>query len=176
VLLPVWAKQTGAGAGTLGLVFATMSGASVIGALVAAKWGERIPRFRMYVVAFLVAGLPRFVVLAVGAPLGLVLGVSVVAGVFSGFLNPILGAVFFERIPAHLTGRVSSLSTSLCFALMPLGGLVGGLLVSGFGLSPALLAVGAAYLLATMAPLVVPSFRAMDRPATAASERRPVEV
>jgi hypothetical protein len=49
------------------------------------------------------------------------------------------------------------------WSLMPLGGVLGGLLVSGIGLSPALLAVGFAYLVATMAPALIPSFRGMNR-------------
>ena len=72
--------------------------------LIAAAWGERIPRFRTYLIAFLVTGLPRFVVMAVDAPLWVIVAVFVVGGFASGFLNPILGAVFFERIPAALVG------------------------------------------------------------------------
>ena len=94
---------------------------------------------------------------------GAVLAVCVVGGFASGFLNPILGAVFYERIPAHVYGRVSSLASSLAWGLMPLGGLTGGLVVAGIGLSPGLLVIGIAYFAATMAPLVLPSFRAMDR-------------
>jgi hypothetical protein len=51
---------------------------------------------------------------------------------------------------------------------MPLGGLSAGLLVSSRGIVWALVVFGAAYFLATMAPVVVRSFRAMDqRPAVA---------
>jgi MFS family permease len=94
--------------------------------------------------------------------------VTAVAGAASGFLNPVLGAVIFERIPEPLLGRVSALNTAICWSLMPLGGVLGGLAVAGLGLSPALLVAGAAYLLATMAPVRSRSFRAMDeRPAVA---------
>jgi hypothetical protein len=51
----------------------------------------------------------------------------------------------------------------MCFALMPLGGLLGGLLVTGFGLPLALAACGAAYFLVTMAPALDPHWREMDR-------------
>ena len=163
VIVPVWALDTGYGAGLVGATFAVFAAGSVVGSLMAAAWGERIPRFRTYLIAFLVTGLPRFVVMAVDAPMPVIVAVFVVGGFASGFLNPILGAVFFERIPPHLVGRVSSLSTSVCFALMPLGGLLGGVLISGLGLSPALLVLGVAYFAATMAPAVLPSFREMDR-------------
>lgn len=167
VLAPVWAKESGAGVAVLGTLFAVMSGASVVGALVAARWGETLPRFRTYVVAFLVAGSPRFVVMALESPVWAVFAVTAVAGVASGFLNPILGAVILERIPAPLMGRVSSLNAAICWSLMPLGGVLGGLAVTGLGVSPALLVAGAAYLVTTMAPTRLPSFRRMDRaPAT----------
>ncbi len=163
VLMPVWARETGAGVAAIGLLFAVWSGASALSALAAAKWGHRIPRFATYVVAFLVTGLPRFVALALGAPLWLLVGIFAVGGFASGFLNPILGAVNYERIPPHLVGRVTSLGIALCWSLMPFGGLLGGLLVTGVGLNAALLVVGVAYLLATLTPLVVPSFREFDR-------------
>lgn len=163
VLAPVWAQESGAGVAVLGALFAVMSGASVLGALTAAKWGETLPRYRTYVIAFLVAGAPRFVVMASESPVWAVFVVTAVAGVAAGFLNPILGAVILQRIPAALLGRVSSLNTALCWSLMPLGGVLGGLAVTALGLSPALLVAGIAYAITTMAPTRVPSFRAMDR-------------
>jgi predicted MFS family arabinose efflux permease len=74
-----------------------------------------------------------------------------------------------------MMGRVTSLTTSLCWAGIPLGGVVGGLLVTAFGLAPALLACGAAYLLATMLPAVRPEWREIDRRA-APSASRPDQV
>jgi MFS family permease len=175
VLAPVWAKESGAGVAVLGTLFAAMSGASVLGALAAARWGETLPRFRTYVIAFLLAGAPRYVVMAAESPLWAVFGVTLLAGVASGFLNPILGAVILERIPAPLLGRVSSLNTALCWSLMPLGGVLGGLAVAGLGLSPALLVAGGVYLVTTMAPTRVPSFRRMDRPPVVDARTEPAE-
>ncbi|MFY9916512.1 MAG: MFS transporter [Nocardioidaceae bacterium] len=167
VLVPVWARDGGHGIGAVGLYFATWAAASVVGALLAAWLSTRLRRFETYVIAFLITGLPRFLVLAFGLPLPVVLGTAVVGGVASGFLNPILGAVIFERIPRPLLGRVTSLNSALCWSLMPFGGLVGGLLVTSFGLRPALVMVGLAYFVATMFPVVRPAFRDFDRrPAT----------
>lgn len=164
VLLPVWARDSGRTAAAIGLVLAVFAGASVLGSLVAAWWGERMPRYRVYVLAFLVTGAPRFVAFALDTPLWALLAVLVVGGFSSGFLNPILGAVYFERIPASMVGRVNSLSTSMAFALMPFGGLLGGALIAGLGLDPALLVVGLAYFLVTVGPAVaVPGYRDMDR-------------
>jgi MFS family permease len=163
VLVPVWAKHTEGTPTAVGWVFATFAATSILGALLAARYGQRLPRFLVYVVGFMVAGIPRFAVLALGVPLPWVLGVLAVGGLGSGFLNPILGAVIYERIPEPLMGRVTSLNTALCWAGIPFGGVLGGLLIAGIGLSPALLAVGAAYLVATMLPVLQPQWRQIDR-------------
>ncbi len=168
VLVPVWAEATGGGARAVGLLFGSFSAAAVVGSVLASRWAERLPRFRVYVLAFLVAGLPRFVAMATDVSLGTglapVLAVAVVGGFGAGFLNPILGAVIYERIPAPMMGRVTSLNSALCWAGIPVGGLVGGGLVTWIGIAPTLLAVGAAYAVATLSPLLVPTFRRMDRP------------
>ncbi|MBA2639985.1 MAG: MFS transporter [Nocardioidaceae bacterium] len=171
VLVPVWAERSGGGAAVIGLLFATFSAFAVLGSVIAATIAERLPRRLVYLVAFLIVGAPRFVVLAIDAPLAVVLAVAVVGGFATGFINPILGAVIFERIPARLVGRVTGLTTSLCWALIPLGGLAGGLAVGGVGLTPALLVFGAAYFAATTLPALLPQWREIDRrPAPAASE------
>jgi MFS family permease len=170
VLLPVWALDSGAGVGVVGLVFSVWGGASMLGSVVAAAYGTRLPRFATYLVAFLVTGLPRFVLFALGVPLWAILLMCVVGGVSSGFLNPVLGAVQFERIPREMVGRVTALTSALCWSLMPLGGILGGLLVSRIGLSPTLLVVGFAYFAATMAPALIPSFRGMNRHADEPAE------
>jgi hypothetical protein len=71
--------------------------------------------------------------------------------------------VTYERIPRPLMGRVTSLNNSLCWATIPFGGIVGGGLVVGIGLAPALLVVGGAYLGATMLPAVLPSWWQIER-------------
>nr|WP_210301130.1 MFS transporter [Rhizobium sp. BK619] len=163
VLLPVWTRDSGHGPELLGAMFAAFAGASIAGAAIAAAIGERMPRLIVYTVAFLLTGFPRFLVVAMDAPLGLVFTILAIGGFASGFLNPILSAVIFERIPKPLTGRVIALNTALCFALIPFGGLVGGALISTIGLAAALLLTGLAYLVATLFPLALKSFRGFDR-------------
>ncbi|MBM7517318.1 MFS transporter [Nocardioides nitrophenolicus] len=162
VMLPVWADDVGGGPAAIGLLGACMGGAALAGSVLATWRAERLPRFRTYVVGYLLAGAPRWVVLAVGAPLWLVALVHVVTGLGAGFINPVLGAVQFERIPEEAMGRVSALSLAASWSLMPLGGLLAGLAVTGTGLSTGLLLFGLAYLAATMAPLLSPTWRTID--------------
>ncbi len=163
VLLPVWTQASGNGPALLGIMFAAFSGASIAGAMLAALIGERLPRLAVYTVAFLLAGFPRFLVFAVDSPLVLIFATLAIGGFASGFLNPILSAVLFERIPKPLTGRVTSLNAALCWALLPFGGLVGGVLIDALGLSAALFLTGLAYLIATLAPLAHQGFRGFER-------------
>lgn len=169
VLLPVWADEPGRGAALIGLLIAVTSGASALGSLAAAAWSARLPRYAVYLVAFLIAGVPRFAILAVDVPLTAILVVAAATGLTAGFINPVVGAVVLERIPAHLVGRVTSLITSIAFALMPLGGLLGGALVSAAGLTAALVVAGSLYLAATMVPAFSPRWRELDRGRTAES-------
>jgi MFS family permease len=163
VLLPVWTRESGHGPELLGAMLAAFTGASIAGAAIAAVIGERMPRLMVYTAAFLLTGFPRFLMLAIDAPLGSVFVTLAVAGFASGFLNPILSAVIFERIPKPLTGRVTAMNAALCFALIPFGGIVGGAMISTIGLAAALLLTGLAYLCATLAPLALKSFRGFDK-------------
>jgi MFS family permease len=163
VMLPVWARDSGSGPAAIGLLGACMGGAALVGSLLATWQAERLPRFRTYVAGYLLAGAPRWIVMACGCPLWAVAAVHLVAGFGAGFINPVLGAVQFERIPEELMGRVSALSLAASWSLMPLGGLVAGLAVAGIGLVPGLVVFGALYFATTMAPVCSPTWRQMDR-------------
>jgi MFS family permease len=167
VLVPVWAKDGGHGVQAVGVLGATFGGAAILGSAIAAAYGPRLPRVLVYVVGFSLAGAPRFVALALDAPWTMVLGVAMVGGFACGFLNPLLSAVLFERIPANLMGRVTSMNIAMSWSLIPFGGLVGGVLVAGFGIAPALLVVGGCYLVTTTVPALQPRWRELD-------DRRPV--
>jgi MFS family permease len=163
VLLAVWARDQHGGGGLMGLVVAVMAGGAVIGTVVATAIGHRLPRRATFAVSFFLIGGPRFAVLGLGAPLWLVLAVVFLGGIGSGTINPILGAVELERIPEHLRARVLSLMGSCSWALIPFGGLVGGLLSDHLGVSAALLICGAVYTAATTVPALRPEWREMNR-------------
>ncbi|PSJ26069.1 MFS transporter [Streptosporangium nondiastaticum] len=163
VLVPVWAERSGDGPAVIGLTSSAAGIAAVCGSLVAAALAHRMRRRPVFFAGFLVAGAPKFVVLACGAPLWAVLVVFAVSGFGGGFLNPILGAVSFERVPRALLGRVRALGDSLAWAGIPLGGLLAGLAVTSAGLAPVLLAGGALYFLTTNLAGLRPEWREMDR-------------
>jgi MFS family permease len=136
--------------------------AAVGGSLVAAMAAHRLRRRVVFFTGFLLAGAPRFLILAFDAPMGAVLAVFAVSGFGAGFLNPVLGAVLFERVPRRMLGRVNALGDSLAWAGIPLGGLIAGAAVASAGLVPVLLAGGAAYFLTTNLAGLRPEWREMD--------------
>jgi MFS family permease len=96
-----------------------------------------------------------------------VLAVAFAAGLGAGAINPILGAVQFERVPRALQARVLGAIGAVAFAGIPLGGLAAGAAVGAMGLPGALVLAGGLYLAATLMPFVAPSWRGLDRPAAA---------
>ncbi|MGP9017779.1 MFS transporter [Streptomyces sp. BR1] len=163
LLMPVWARESGHGPSAIGLAGSVMGFAAVGGSLIAAAVAHRMRRRMVFFGGFLLAGAPRFLVLAADAPMWAVLVVFAASGFGAGFLNPILGAITFERVPRPLLGRVNALGDSLAWAGIPLGGLIAGASVASFGLTAVLLAAGAAYFLTTTLTALRPEWRDMDR-------------
>lgn len=163
VLVPVWAEQSGGGPTAIGLTGTVWGVTAVCGSLIAAVVAHRMRRRVVFFAGFLVAGAPRYLALALGAPMWAVLAVFAVGGFGCGFLNPILGAVSFERVPRRLLGRVGALGDSLAWAGIPVGGLIAGAAVTAAGLAPALVTAGVAYFLTTTLTGLRREWREMDR-------------
>ena len=178
VLLPVWIKDHGYGTTQIGLVGSAFGLTATGRALLAALLGDRLPRRITYLVGFTLCGAPRYVAMAFGAPIWLLVGVCAVGGFGAGFINPILSAIYISRVPRPLLGRVNSLAESLSWAGMPIGGVVAGFAIAGIGLAPALLVAGGVYLVATTVPGFLPQWKQMDAravpSATAPPEHTPV--
>lgn len=167
VLLPVWGRNSGHGPAGMGLIGACMGGAGLVGSLLATWIGARLPRYRVYVIGFFLAGPVRMVGLALGLPLPSLGAINLISGLGAGFLNPVLGALQFERIPPRLMGRVSAAGLATSWMLMPLGGVLAGFLTAHTTLTVTLLSFAALYLVAVAVPTLSPQWRSMNagRPA-----------
>ncbi|NUP62992.1 MAG: MFS transporter [Nonomuraea sp.] len=163
VLVHLWGRQSGHGPAAVGLNSSVMGLTAMAGSLAAAALAHRMRRRPVFFVAFLIAGAPRFLILAADAPLWATVTVFALSGAAGGFLNPILGAVAFERVPRHLLGRVGALRDSLAWAGIPLGGLLAGVAVAAAGLVPVLVTCGIAYAVTTNLTGLRPEWREMDR-------------
>ncbi len=163
VLMPVWVRDNLGSPLGLGLIAGLFGVGAVTGSAFYAWLGPRLPRRQAYSWGFLIGGAPRFFAMALASTLPPVLIIMFVAGLGVGAINPILGAVEYERVPRHLQARVLGAVGAIAYLGIPFGGLVAGLAVQIWGLTATLVAFGAVYAMATAAPFVLPSWRGLDR-------------
>jgi MFS family permease len=163
VILPVYAQATYHSAEPLGLAVAAFGAGSLLGVGLYLLVGYRLPRRVTFIALFVVVGL-RFWVLALIPSLPVMLATLAVAGLASGPLNPIIGTVAQEHIPAALRGRVFGVISAGANMAMPIA-LVGvGYLLQITNVQVVLLAEAVCYLAVTLSMLFSRSLRAMDRP------------
>jgi MFS family permease len=163
VLLPVWVRDRLHDATGIGVIGGGLGVGALAGVLLGAWLGERLPRRLTFSVGYLLGAAPPFLALAIFADLPPVLVVAVLAGFFGGFQNPIIGAVLYERVPHRLQARVLGVVRASAWIGIPFGALLGGVLTEAVGLRAALVISGAVMFVVTLAPLVFPVWRSMDR-------------
>ena len=173
VLLPVWVRDELGSPLAFGVISTAFGAGAVAGNALMAFLAPRLPRRVPFALCFLACGAPRVLALALSSGLAPVLVAAVISGLGTGGINPALGAVEYERVPASLQARVLGAINALAWAGMPLGGLAGGLLADALGLRSVLLALGAVYLLVTLSPFVFPVWKQMERGFVAAKAASP---
>jgi MFS family permease len=162
VVQPVFVKQVYGKALDLGLLIAANGGGAVIGALIFSAIGPRLPRHAIFVVGFVLTSF-RFFLYATYPPLWLAMIFVVICSMGAGPLNPIIGAVEYERVPKTMRGRVGGAIGAGAWSAMPLGMLVGGVLTEQLGVRPMLLGLGVIYLITTLSMAFIPAMKEMNR-------------
>jgi len=162
VLRPVFVKEVYGQALELGLLIAANGAGAVIGALIFSAIGMRFSRHTVFVFGFILTGL-RFFIYAMSPPLWFLLLSVVITSIGAGPLNPILGAVSFERIPKNMRGRVGGAVSAGAWSAMPLGMLIGGVLTEKVGVIPMLIGIGIIYMVTTVSAAFSPLMKGMDR-------------
>lgn len=162
-LMPLYANAELGGAGALAVIVAVMGGSALIGNVAFGFIAHRMPRRVTFALCFLVAGGPSSAVFALGAPFPVLVAAAGISGLAAGALNPILGAVQLERVPAPMRGRVFGLINAGTWAGVPLGALLGGIAADGLGLFASFGIVAIIYTVVTTAPLAGGAWRLMER-------------
>ena len=162
VVRPVFVKEVYGQALELGLLIAANGAGAVIGALIFSAIGTRLSRHKVFVFGFVLTGL-RFFAYAMSPPLWILLTFVVITSIGAGPLNPILGAVSFERIPKNMRGRVGGAVSAAAWSAMPLGMLIGGVLTEQFGVIAMLIGIGVIYMITTISAALMPLMKEMDR-------------
>jgi predicted MFS family arabinose efflux permease len=150
VLKPVYARGLGDDGAVLGLMLAVFAGGALTGAAVFGAIGHRLPRHGLFVVLFLLAGVPPYLTLALGAPLPVVLLVLALSGFAAGPINPLIDTALFGLVPVALRARVFGAISTGVAAAMPLGSFLAGLGVEQLGLTTSLFIAAGVYLVAIL--------------------------
>ena len=162
VVTAVFAQEAYGSASDLGLMFGVFGGGALAGALVYSAIGHRLPRRRTFLWCF--TGVPlAYLALATTPPLPLALVALGFAGLVAGPINPLLFTVTTEIVPSHLRGRVFGAVRGGAWAAIPLGTLLGGVLVGAIGVAATFLAIGVLLAVVVAYGFVNPAFREMDR-------------
>lgn len=153
VFVPLWvSERLGTPAG-LGVVFGSFALGAVVGNVAFTAMAKRLPRYLTLTAGYLVGGAPRMLVLAFTDDLPVVVAVLFLSGVGLAAVNPIIGAVLYQRVPPAYQARVFGLAAAFAYAGLPVGSLVGGWLAQGAGLRAGLLLCGLVLLAATLSPV-----------------------
>lgn len=164
VVQPVYVREVFGSALNLGLLIAANGGGAVIGGLIFAAVGHRLPRHATFVAAFVLTTF-RFWVYAAYPSITVLIVTTLITSIGAGPLNPIIGAVEFERIPPNMRGRVFGAITAGAWLAMPLGMLLGGVLTDRFGTFPMLIGLGITNLITTLSMAFIPAMKEMNRAA-----------
>jgi MFS family permease len=161
VVMAVFAEQEYGSATDLGLMFGVFGGAALVGALGYGAVGHRLPRRLTFVSCFALIPV-MYLALATLPPLPLTLATLAVAGLVAGPINPLLFTMLTEIVPSRLRGRVFGAVRAGAWASIPLGILVGGVVVGAIGVAATFLLVGVGYAAVVGYGFFNPAFREMD--------------
>ncbi len=165
VVLPVYVSEVYESAIALGLLFGASGGGALAGAVAYGAIGHKLRRRPVFTAAFIVSGLPLFV-MATLPPLPVAFLAQFFGGLAAGPINPLLNVVLFGRVSADMRGRVFGTLVPGAFVAMPMGGLVAGYVLEGIGVRLTLLAGGVLYLLATLSLIFNPAIQELDSAVT----------
>jgi MFS family permease len=164
VVQPFYVKTLYGSALDLGLLVSMNGGGAVVGALLFAAIGHKLPRRIIFLAGFLLVSVRYWAYLAYPT-LPFLLLATFITSIGAGPINPIIDAVKFEHIPSGMRGRVFGTIQAGAWSAMPLGMLAGGFLTQRFGLQAVLVGLGLTYLLVTSSMAFIPAMRGIERPA-----------
>jgi MFS family permease len=162
VIEPYYVKVVFGSPVSLGILIAASGAGSVVGALVFAAIGHRLPRLFTFAAGFSLTAL-RFFLFAFYLPFPVLVVGLFFTSIGSGPLNPIIDSVAYERIPAGMRGRIFGAIQAGAWIAMPLGVLLGGVLTEIIGLAPLLFTIGAIYLATTLSIAMIPAMKGMEK-------------
>jgi predicted MFS family arabinose efflux permease len=162
VILPVDVHDKLHSIVVFGIAESAFAAGALTGTIVYSVLADRLPRWPVFTLGFLVVGMPRFAVAALTAGPAPLIAVMAIEGLACGPITPITNSVIYELTPEAMRGRVIGAMTALPLIATPFGALAAGVLIARFGLTAATLAFGGIYFVTTLAPVAFPLYRQMD--------------
>lgn len=123
---------------------------------------ERLPRWPVYTLGFIIVGMPRFAVAALTATPAPLITMMAIEGIACGPLSPIIASITYQLTPEHMRGRAIGTMTATALAATPFGALAAGTLIDSLGLPASTAIFGVTYLLVTAIPAAIPLYRQMS--------------
>jgi predicted MFS family arabinose efflux permease len=159
VLVVIVAEQRrGASASLIGLVLAGFGLGGLAGSLAGGWLARRLRPTTVVMVTIWLWPVLTPLVGLVGNPIVLVAVLGALS--FMGAVwNISANTIYFRLVPDHLIGRVSSVGALTSFGALPLGSLLGGVMIQAFGAAAAGLVAGAGMLLLAALTTATPSVR-----------------
>lgn len=124
VLLPVVSNQVYDRPIVLGLLIGAVGAGALLGVGWHAAIGHRLPRRSVLVPALILAGAPKFLLIAAVPPPAIAIGGVLLLSIAMGPVNPVSGAIEYELIPRGMRGRVFGLLGVAFVGTAPIGALV----------------------------------------------------
>ena len=161
VILPVHFERLG-NAGGLGATMTALASGMVLGAF---SYGAIARRFSRYaILCGVMIGVAIAVVPMVWLPSTFVfVGAGFLMGAIWGPFNPLWNTLIQSRVPAEMQGRVYGVQMSALYAAPPIGQVVVGLAVEGFGLQQTFAVIAVLFIVVALLTLSLPALRDLSR-------------
>jgi MFS family permease len=154
VLLPLWVQDVFGSPTRLGIILGVFAAGSLAGNVVFTIFATKLPQMLSFFIGAAIGGAPRILVLGLSDSLVVVLLVTFFAGFGMASVNPIVGAVLYERIPVELQTRVFGVVAAVAVSGIPIGSALAGVAAAGIGLRPTILIGSLVLLTLTLIPLL----------------------
>jgi hypothetical protein len=132
VVLPLYARHAYESPLALGMLRGGWGAGALIGSLLYAAVGERLPRRATYIGVYALS-IPPFLLLFTVPPLAIGVGAMVVSAAIVGPAMPLRLTIQQERTPAALRSRVFGTSNATLFLAAPLGSAIFGVAAERHG-------------------------------------------
>ena len=162
VILPVDVRDKLHSVLVLGTAESAFAIGALAGALVYSSLAERLPRWPVFTLGFIIVGMPRFAVAAFTASPAPLVSIMAIEGLACGPINPITMSITYQLTPEHMRGRAIGTMTATGLAATPFGALAAGTLIDSIGLTTTTAVFGCLYLAVTLIPAVFPLYKKMS--------------